>query len=212
MDAPKLASYVASVVLHDLASPLQGLMSGAEMAFDDAMGGAMRVEGQKLVQEQIKAITAKMEFMRLAMGSQAVNDHPANIHEGRQLTDAVFAVMRKPKPDWRIATSRITNRQMRLLLNMTYLVKEPAAKNGSVAVIAREDGTQLVLEVVAEGGGPFRPAVLEALAGREPSTGWGGGAAHPLFARILADEIGFTLEATGVAGAAGLAARGPLMG
>lgn len=211
MESSKLASYVASMVLHDLASPVQGLMSGAEMAFDDAMGGGMRAEGEKLLQDQIRTIAAKIAFMRMALGSQAINDDQANLMEARRMVDGVFAAIRKPAPDWKLDTQRITNRQLRVLLNMIYLAKEPVAKKGVLTIASREEGGQIVLETVATGEpGSLRPDVLAALDGREPSRGWGGGAIHPLFTRVLAEETGLAITVQPVSGGTSLVARGPI--
>lgn len=213
MESSKLASYVASMVLHDLASPVQGLMSGAEMAFDDAMGGAMRADGEKLLQDQIRTVAAKIAFMRMALGSQAINDDHANLIEARRMVDAVFAAIGKPAPDWKLDTQRVTNRQLRVFMNMIYLAKEPVAKSGRVSIQAREEGGELVLETVAAGlPGSLRPDVLDALDGREPPRGWGGGAIHPLFTRILAEEAGLKLAVKPFEGGTGLIARGAIGG
>ena len=45
MESSKLASYVASRICHDIASPLTPLMQSCEMLFDDSMGAAMKAEG-----------------------------------------------------------------------------------------------------------------------------------------------------------------------
>jgi hypothetical protein len=212
MESSKLSSFVASMVLHDLASPVQGLMSGAEMAFDDAMGGGMRAEGEKLLQDQIRTIAAKIAFMRMSLGSQAINDDQANLLEARRMTEAVFTSIRKPLPEWKLETQRITNRQLRVLLNMIYLAKEPVAKKGLLTVSSREEGGQLILEAAAVGEpGSLRPDVLAGLDGREPSRGWGGGAIHPLFTRLLGEEAGMTISAAQIPGGTSLSARGPIV-
>jgi hypothetical protein len=54
----------------------------------------------------------------------------------------------------------------------------------------------------------IKPEVLDALAGKEPRDGWGGGAIQPYFASLLASEIGFSLTTKPDPGAAGLSARG----
>jgi hypothetical protein len=85
---------------------------------------------------------------------------------------------------------------------------EPAAK-GVCRVAAREDGDRLLLEVDALGQfSQIKPEVHDALAGKEPRDGWGGGAIQPFFASLLASEIGFSLATKTDPGAAGLVARG----
>jgi hypothetical protein len=87
---------------------------------------------------------------------------------------------------------------------------EPAAR-GKCVVSAREQGDRLVLDVEALGQfSKLKEEVLDALAGREPGGGWGGGAVQPYFTSVLAQEAGFTLEPRIVPQAAGLSAVGAL--
>jgi len=123
----------------------------------------------------------------------------------------VFAAIGKPAPEWSLDTQRITNRQLRVFLNMIYLTKEPVAKSGRLNIRSREEGGDVVLETIAVGlPGSLRPDVLDALDGREPSRGWGGGAIHPLFTRVLAEEAGLKLDVAPADGGVSLVARGPL--
>ena len=210
MESSKLASYVASRICHDIASPLTPLMQSCEMLFDDSMGAAMKAEGEKTLKHAIATLEAKLRFLRFAIGSQAINDGPANTNEMRDLFQKLFALNSKVELEWRMDTLRISNRQMRVLMNMTLMMIDPAHK-GVCRVTAREEGDQLVLDVEAVGPlSNLKEEVQDALAGREPTGGWGGGAVQPYFTRLLAEEIGFTLEARSPQGSAGLTSRGPL--
>jgi histidine phosphotransferase ChpT len=210
MESSKLASYVASRICHDIASPLTPLIQSCEMLFDDSMGAAMKAEGEKTLKHAIATLEAKLRFLRFAIGSQAINDGPANTNEMRDLFQKLFALNSKVELEWRMDTLRISNRQMRVLMNMTLMMIDPAHK-GVCRVTAREEGDQLVLDVEAVGPlSNLKEEVQDALAGREPTGGWGGGAVQPYFTRLLAEEIGFTLEARSPQGSAGLTSRGPL--
>jgi histidine phosphotransferase ChpT len=209
MESSKLASYVASRICHDIASPLTPLMQSCEMLFDDSMGAAMKAEGEKTLRHAIATLEAKLRFLRFAIGSQAINDSQANTNEMRDLFQKLFALNSKVELEWRMDTHRISNKQMRVLMNMTLMMIDPAHK-GVCRVMAREEGDQLVLDVEAVGPlSNLKEEVQDALAGREPTGGWGGGAVQPYFTRLLAEEIGFTLEARTPPGAAGLISRGP---
>ena len=113
MEASKLASYVASRLCHDLAAPLTPLMQSCEMLFDDSMGAAMKAEGEKALKQAIATLEAKLRFLRFALGSQALNDGQANLHELKDMFLKLFAVNSKTQLEWRIDTSRISNRQAR---------------------------------------------------------------------------------------------------
>jgi histidine phosphotransferase ChpT len=211
MESSKLASYVASRICHDIASPLTPLMQSCELLFDDSMGPAMKAEGEKALRTAIATLDAKLKFLRFAIGSQQLNDEQANVNEARDMFEKLFAVNSKTELEWRMDTHRISNRQMRVLMNMTLMMVEPAAR-GVCRVTARQEADELVLDVEAAGQfSNLKQEVQDALAGKEPTGGWGGGAIQPYFTRVLAEEIGMKLIARSPQGAAGLQARGVLV-
>jgi len=211
-DSSRLASYVASRICHDVASPLTSMLQSMELLFDDSLGPAMKAEGEKALRTGLATLEAKLRFTRFAHGSQivSINDSLCSIGEAKDLFVKLFATNSRTELVWQVETQRITNRQMRLLMNMALIMIEPAAR-GKCLVTAREDGDKLVLDVEALGQfSKLKQEVLDALAGQEPGGGWGGGAIQPFFTRVLAEEAGFSLEPRSVAQAAGLAAIGKL--
>ena len=211
MDSSKLASYVASRICHDIASPLTPLMQSLELLFDESMGPAMKAEGEKALRTAVATLDAKLKFLRFAIGSQQLNDDQANINEARDMFQKLFAQNSRTELEWRMDTQRISNRQLRVLMNMTLMMVEPAAR-GVCRVTSRQDGDDLVLDVEAVGQfSNLKQEVQDALAGKEPTGGWGGGAIQPYFTRVLAEEIGMTLTARSPQGAAGLQAKGALV-
>jgi len=211
-DSSRLASYVASRICHDVASPLTSMLQSMELLFDDSLGPAMKAEGEKALRTGLATLEAKLRFTRFAHGSQivSINDSLCSIGEAKDLFVKLFATNSRTELVWQVETQRITNRQMRLLMNMALIMIEPAAR-GKCLVTAREDGDKLVLDVEALGQfSKLKQEVLDALSGQEPGGGWGGGAIQPFFTRVLAEEAGFSLEPRSVAQAAGLAAIGKL--
>lgn len=212
MDSSRLASYVASRICHDVASPLTSMLQSMELLFDDSLGPAMKAEGEKALRTGLATLEAKLRFTRFAHGSQivSINDNLCSIGEAKDLFVKLFATNSRTELVWQVETQRITNRQMRLLMNMALIMIEPAAR-GKCVVSAREDGDRLVLDVEALGQfSKLKEEVLDALSGKEPGGGWGGGAIQPFFTRVLAEEAGFSLEARSVPQAAGLTAIGRL--
>ncbi|HEX5007206.1 MAG TPA: histidine phosphotransferase family protein [Hyphomonadaceae bacterium] len=211
MESSKLASYVASRICHDIASPLTPLMQSLELLFDDSMGPAMKAEGEKALRTAIATLDAKLKFLRFAIGSQQLNDEQANVNEARDLFQKLFATNSRTQLEWGVDTHRISNRQLRVLMNMTLMMVEPAAR-GVCRVTARQEGDDIVLDVEAVGQfSNLKQEVQDALAGKEPTGGWGGGAIQPYFTRVLAEEIGMKLIPRTPQGAAGLQARGALV-
>jgi histidine phosphotransferase ChpT len=212
MDSSRLASYVASRICHDVSSPLTTMLQSMELMFDDSMGAAMKAEGEKQLRAGLATLEAKLRFTRFAHGSQimSINDNLCSIGEAKDLFVKLFATNSRTELDWKIETQRITNRQMRLLMNMTLIMIEPSAR-GVCRVAAREQGDKLVLDVQAVGQfANFKTEVLDAIAGREPGGGWGGGAIQPYFTSVLAEDAGFMLEPRTEPKQAGLSATGPL--
>jgi histidine phosphotransferase ChpT len=211
MDSSKLASYVASRICHDIASPLTPLMQSLELLFDDSMGPGMKAEGEKALRTAVATLDAKLKFLRFAIGSQQLNDELANMNEARDLFQKLFATNSRTQLEWRMDTHRISNRQLRVLMNMSLMMVEPAAR-GVCRVTSRQEGDDLVLDVEAVGQfSNLKQEVQDALSGKEPTGGWGGGAIQPYFTRVLAEEIGMRLTARTPQGAAGLQAKGALV-
>jgi histidine phosphotransferase ChpT len=211
-DSSRLASYVASRICHDVASPLTSMLQSMELLFDDSLGPAMKAEGEKALRTGLATLEAKLRFARYAHGSQivSINENLCSVGEAKDLFVKLFATNSRTELVWLVETQRITNRQMRLLMNMTLIMIDPAAR-GQCRVVAREDGDRLVLDVEAIGQfSKLKAEVLDALSGQEPGGGWGGGAIQPFFTRVLAEEASFSLEPRIVAQAAGLSAIGPL--
>lgn len=212
MESSRLASYVASRICHDVASPLTSMLQSMELLFDDSMGPAMKAEGEKALRTGLATLEAKLRFTRFALGSQivSINDNLSSVSEAKDLFVKLFATNSRTELVWQVETQRITNRQIRLLMNMALIMIEPAAR-GKCVVSAREQGDRLVLDVEALGQfSKLKEEVLDALSGKEPGGGWGGGAVQPYFTSVLAQEAGFSLEPRIVPQAAGLSAVGPL--
>jgi hypothetical protein len=172
----------------------------------------MKAEGEKALRTGLATLEAKLRFTRFALGSQivSINDNLTSISEAKDLFVKLFATNSRTELVWEVETQRITNRQIRLLMNMTLIMIDPAAR-GKCRVMAREEGDKLVLDVEALGQfSKLKEEVLDALSGKEPGGGWGGGAVQPYFTSVLAQEAGFSLEPRIVPQAAGLAAIGPL--
>lgn len=209
MESTRLASLLASRVFHDIVSPLTGMMTGCELAFDDGMGAAMQAEGQKLVKESLAGLDAKVQFMRFAIGAQALSaaNSWADPMQAKQLFDKLFGVQ-KSSLNWAVSTNYITNGQMRVLMNMTLIMLEPVQKSGVVTVRVREEGGDIVMDVEGVGTpGEFKPEVVAALSRKEPERGWGQGI-QPLFTSLIAEEAGMTLEPRQIEGGVALTARG----
>ena len=210
MKSTDLAAFVASRVLHDLSSPLTVVMAGLDTVLDPSMDDSMRSMSGDLMNEGLKKMSAQLHVLRYVIGSQELNDNQASINELRMRFDEYAGFRDKRKVDWRFQTDLVSNRQMRLLLNMALVAIEPVGKNGTIGLGARVEGEKVFLEAVAIGQAAWRPPVVNALGGERPEEGWGGGRIQPYFVALIAEEMGFGLEAGVSAEGATLVASGPV--
>lgn len=208
MKSSILAAYLASRICHDVATPLQTLMNGADVAFDESMGASLRAEGVKLVHEGIQKMNAKVQFMRMAVGSQLLMDGPANTTDAEQRL-LMLAETGKQRLEWSVPVD-LSNHQIRILLNMALIGLETLGKGGVLSVAARPDGERVSMSVRATGGkAPLKPEILDGIEGREPERGWTGGAAQAYYLCLIAEEADFSLQAGRQDDVTTLTASGP---
>ena len=70
MDSSRLASYVASRICHDVASPLTSMMQCMELMFDDSLGPAMKAEGEKALRTGLGRFIAVAAARHAAFASR----------------------------------------------------------------------------------------------------------------------------------------------
>lgn len=208
MDAVSLSSYLASRIFHDLASPLQALMSGGSAIWEDD-SGMMRAQGEKLLREGLDGMSARIKFLREALGQNPHAVGAADARHAKSLFDILFSTT-KAELDWRVGEAGLSQKQMQLLMNMALLALETVVRGGVVRLSTQIVGGETIIEARAIAHDvKFTEETLGALEGREPSRGWHGKAIQPYFTRMLADGIGYAITSVHEPGAAALVARGP---
>jgi hypothetical protein len=144
-------------------------------------------EGEKSLRTGLATLEAKLRYMRYALGSQALNDNLCNIGEAKDLFVKLFATNSRTELDWQVETHRITQPSDAHAHEHDPDHDRPRrprhlpchGKGGGRQARVRRRGPGPVLETSS-------PKVLDALSGKEPGGGWGGGAVQPFFTSVLA--------------------------
>ena len=103
------------------------------------------------------------------------------------------------KPDlvWNIDSDGIDKNRARILMNLVMLAIQAAPRGGTVTVSRHGQGEGANFVTVSEGPKVrLDAAVAKAIAGKVPEDGFDGRSIQPLYANLLARDIGGTIGAS----------------
>ncbi len=191
-DEARLAELLCARLCHDLAGPLGAVSAGAELLED----GAEDPEALAMLQQSAAALTARMKFLRLALG-QGVP--PADGASLQALTADFLAASPTTAGvlglDWsdEAAGQEWTAAMGKLALNLVILGRDALARGGKLTVrrLAAGQGLELRAEGKAaslgEAGKGLDAGSAEGLSPR---------AAQGYYTRLLAGRAGIALRST----------------
>ena len=116
--------------------------------------------------------------------------------EIKQLSNDMFA---DSKPDlvWEIAPDGIDKNQARILLNLIMLAIQAAPRGGTVTIKSEDGGSETAFTLISDGPkARLDAAVAKAISGKAPEDGFDGRSIKPLYASLLARDIGGTVGAS----------------
>ena len=187
-----LAACYASRVSHDVVSPLISITHGLDMMEDPAFAD-MQEEAVDSIKAGAKRISAIVQFMRFALGTQGLSPSQADIHAVRTLIEDFVAVS-KPTLELEIAIDAVSCRHLRLMMQMILMSMESLARGGVIRAAIRPSGETIDIEIIGEGPRTqMRKGDADALAGVMPEDGWAAQNVVPIAARELATEMGATI-------------------
>jgi len=156
-DELKLAELLCARLCHDLAGPVGAVATGAELLGEEGeMAGGMAAEALALLESSAFAASARLRFLRLALGgaggrlaSSALKDLVANFLASLGTGAEALAL------DWQDGGQEPWEAEpVKLLLNLVLLAKDCLPRGGRLEVRARQDGAQNgVTTVTAMGPG-----------------------------------------------------------
>ena len=190
-----LSALLCARICHDMISPVGALGTALEI-LDDAGNVDMHDDAMELVRTSSRQASAKLKFLRLAFGAAGSAPGIIPTAEVVSLTNNMFA---DSKPDlvWNIDADGIDKNRARILMNLVMLAIQAAPRGGTVTVFREGLGGGANFVLVSEGPkARLDAAIAKAIAGKAPEDGFDGRSIQPLYASLLARDIGGTLDAS----------------
>ena len=187
-----LAARLAARLCHDFISPVSAIVSGIDL-IEDPEQQDMREEAMGLIASSARKLAALLSFSRIAFGGSTASE-VFDCRELERLTRDFFEHARS-QVDWQIEPPGLNKPGARALLNLAQLGAAVLPVGGTARLSAREEGSELHLELHAEGArARMRPEAIDGLEGRPFSEGLGGQWVQAFFLRSIVDQAAGTLE------------------
>lgn len=190
-----LSALLCARICHDLISPVGALGTAIEI-LNDETNVDMHGDAMDLVRTSSRQASAKLKFLRIALGAAGSAPGIIPTSEVTKLSNDMFA---DSKPDlvWNIDSDGIDKNRARILMNLVMLAIQAAPRGGTVTVSRHGEGEGANFVLVCEGPKVrLDPAVAKAISGKAPEEGFDGRSIQPLYATLLARDIGGTIEAS----------------
>lgn len=195
IEPSRLAAFIASRICHDLISPVASVNSALEL-LEEPGDADMKAQAEQLLHNGAESAGARIQLLRYAFGSAGLSDTAADRHEVRQIVDG-FMKSHKPSVEWEIDTDHFSCGHARVLMNLVIMATAAVPRGGVVTLKVNND--QAGLRLIAEAKGPkarLSEFTEAALAGNTPEEGWSARTIQPLFAKMVANDLGGDLSAT----------------
>jgi len=190
-----LSALLCARICHDLISPVGALGTAIEILDDDS-NIDMHDDAMALVRTSSRQAAAKLKFLRIAFGAAGSAPGVIPTAEVQTLTNDMFA---DSKPDlvWNIDSIGIDKNRARIVMNLVMLGIQAAPRGGTVTVTRQGQGEGANFVIVSEGPkARLDAAIANAIAGKVPEDGFDGRSIQPLYANLLARDIGGTIGAS----------------
>ncbi|MEC7288952.1 MAG: histidine phosphotransferase family protein [Pseudomonadota bacterium] len=194
IEPSRLAAFIASRICHDLISPVASVNSALEL-LDEPGDAEMKAQAEQLLQNGAESAGARIQLLRYAFGSAGLSNTAADRHEVRQIVEG-FMKSHKPSVEWDIDTAHFSCGHARVLMNLVIMATAAIPRGGVVVLKVQNDSEGL--SAIAQAKGPkarLSEFVETALAGDTPEEGWSARTIQPLFAKMVADDLGGTITA-----------------
>ena len=194
IEPSKLAAYIASRICHDLISPVASVNSALEL-MEEPGDADMKAQAEQLLHSGAESAGARIQLLRYAFGSAGLSNTAADRHEVRQIVDG-FMKSHKPSVEWDIDTDHFSCGHARVLMNLVIMATAAVPRGGVVSI--KVSNTATGLAITAQAKGPkarLSDFTKDALAGDTPEEGWSARTIQPLFAKMVANDLGGEISA-----------------
>ena len=178
-----LAALLCAKICHDLISPVGALGNAVEFLDDDG-NPDMYEDAIELVRTSSRQASAKLKFLRIALGAAGTAPGVIPTSEVTKLTNDMFADS-KPELVWDIDSDGIDKNRARIVMNLVMLGVQAAPRGGSVTITRKGNGDGADFTIVSDGPNVrLDAAVAKAIAGKMPEGGVDGRSIQPLYANF----------------------------
>ncbi len=208
VDGQELATYIAAKLCHDFISPAGAIVSGLDL-IKDPSAQDMRDDAMGLIDQSAKKLVALVHFARVAFGAATTSER----FSGSELGGLVAGMIEggRATVDWQVAEESFGKPAARALVNLAYLTAGALPMGGVAVVTARRDGSNLLIEGVAEGArARLKPEAVTGLSGARLTEGLPGQWIQPYWLWLTVAQAGGTLTVTTEEGRVVLSARMPV--
>ncbi len=195
IEPSRLAAFIASRICHDLISPVASVNSALEL-LEEPGDADMKAQAEQLLHNGAESAGARIQLLRYAFGSAGLSDTAADRHEVQQIVDG-FMKSHKPSVEWEIDTDHFSCGHARVLMNLVIMATAAVPRGGVVSLKVNNDQAGLRLTALAKGPKARLSEFTEAaLSGNTPEEGWSARTIQPLFAKMVANDLGGEISAT----------------
>ena len=203
----ELAAFIAGKLCHDFISPAGAISSGLDL-LKDPMAQDMRDDAMGLIEASAKKMVALVAFARVAFGAAT----SAERFSGAELGELVGGLTEGGRATlaWKVEDTSYSKARSRALVNLAYLTMAALPSGGVATITTRSDGTNLVIEGLAEGNrARLKGEAVAGLAGQPLTEGLPGQWIQPYWLWLTAHDVGGSLEVQAEEGRVVLTARMP---
>ncbi|MEL6861029.1 MAG: histidine phosphotransferase family protein [Pseudomonadota bacterium] len=194
IEPSRLAAFIASRICHDLISPVASVNSALEL-LQEPGDAEMKAQAEQLLHNGAESAGARIQLLRYAFGSAGLSDTAADRHEVQKIVEG-FMESHKPSVEWQIDTAHFSCGHARVLMNLVIMATAAVPRGGVVSLKVGNDGGGLSIEAEAKGPKARLSDFTEsALAGDTPEEGWSARTIQPLFAKMVAGDLGGEITA-----------------
>jgi len=192
--ATDLASLISSRICHDLISPIGALNTAIEV-LDDTSSEEMHEDALRLIKLAASQASAKLSYLRIALGSNSTSKEVMNLEKLKFLTENMFNTD-KHRFYWAASEPKLEKNIVRILLNILILATQSVPRGGQIAIEIEEKSKQINLVVSATGiKSKLDKQTEDALKGNMDSEELDGRIIQPFFTGMLINDLNGQIKA-----------------
>lgn len=184
-----LAALVASKICHDAIGPMTAIGFGLDVLDEDDEDDEQRQNAQAMIRNGIGAITAKLQYARLAFGAAGSSGHQIDAAEVESVARRYVESDGKYRLDWSATPAALPKNNVKLLLNLVAIGLSTVPRGGTVSVLVEGEGDKYRFTLRCVGEKARIPAGVEDLIAGTPADDVDARSVQPYFTGRVAKAV-----------------------